>query len=248
MGPNINCATGGLAKHKFACYIRPNLSVFADQTEVIAMPLAHIRRSKFWLPLIVPALGLLSACTTSGGNIFSNAAPKSDQQGTQSASASTNGQNANAGTLNSGGNLRAYCPWLRIRAGTESYRVYQKGGGSLDDNLRYQATILKVARECNYVDGNLEIVMGARGRIISGPKGSAGSFDMPIRIAIQQGDCSRHFKLYKTPGAIEAGKSNGTFQFVSEKIVIPAPTAENVRMYLGYDPDTRSKPSTTNCA
>lgn len=198
---------------------------------------------------VVPLLLFVASCQTSGGNVFSDAAPKGDEA-PQKQAALQEGRNPNAGSklINTKNALSDYCPALTLRAGTESYRVYAKDKNkSLEDNLRYQATILKVARECNYVGENLEIIFGARGRIITGPAGGPGQIEMPIRIAIQQGGCSRHFKMYKSPATVEQGKASGTFQFVSQKVVIPAPTAINVRMFMGYDPESSAKPSTSAC-
>ena len=199
---------------------------------------------------LVPTMALLASCQTSGGNVFSDAAPKADGENQQVATAQQAGRNPNAASKlkNTKNSLSDYCPALAIRSGTESYRIYAKAKNkSLESNLRYQATILKVARECKYVGDQLEIIFGARGRIITGPSGGPGKIQMPIRIAIQQGGCSRHFKLYKSPAEVKSGNASAIFQFVSEKVVIPAPDGVNVRMFMGFDPENSAKPSTSVC-
>ena len=195
------------------------------------------------------ALFLIAACTTSGGNVFSNAAPKSaDQTGEQTTQVRP-GTNPNAKTklINTQNRLSDYCPSLRIRAGTETYRIYKGKDRENQDNVRYQATITKVARECRYVGPNLEITIGARGRIITGPSGQSGDIRMPIRVAIQEDSCSHHFELYQQPGTVAAGSRAGTFQFVGEKIVIPAPKSLNVSMFIGFDEGPYGKSSTKKC-
>lgn len=193
---------------------------------------------------------ILSACQTSGSDgIFSGALPGSDNTQQTAAVEPVPGQNPNANprlknTINS---LSDYCPAVRIRAGTETYRTYQGNDKSNPDAVRYQASITKVARECAYVGQNLEITVGARGRVITGPAGGAGSVQMPIRVAVQQGDCSRHFELHNQQATISSGSSNTNFQFVDNKIVIPAPTSRNVRIYLGFDETPNAKASATTC-
>ncbi len=209
------------------------------------------RNLKTFGPLSV--LFLIAACTTSGGNVFSDAAPKPAEQSTEQAVEQTAqvrpGTNPHATTrqINTRNSLSDYCPSLRIRAGTESYRIYKGEDRENPDNVRYQATLTKVARECKYVGQDLEITIGARGRIIAGPAGKSGDIRMPIRIAIQEGSCSRHFELYQQAGTVPAGTQTGTFQFVGDKIIIPAPRSLNVKMFIGFDEGPYGKPSTKSC-
>ena len=203
----------------------------------------------------VAGLLILSACQTSGSDgILSSVLPgKKDAAATatdQTSASARPGQNPNANTrlINTRNALSDYCPAVRIRAGTEVFRTFPNGADKENlNNIKYQATITKVARECNYVGQNLEIKVGARGRVITGPKGDAGSLEMPIRVAVQQGSCSRHFKLYRQKADIAAGASSTNFQFVDDTIVLPAPKSTNVRMYIGFDEGPYGEPSTKPC-
>ncbi len=206
--------------------------------------------------LTIPALALLAACTTSGGNIFSNAAPTGEESKTlakaepEKLAKAEPGRNPNASSIqkNTYTKLSDYCPSLRIRAGTEAMRFYAKGADRANpNNVRYQATITKVARECNYVGNNLEITIGAKGRVITGPAGKSGEFNMPIRVAIQEKNCSHHFDLHQQVGRIAQGATFGRFQFVDQTISIPAPRELNVVMYIGFDEGPYGKPSTKPC-
>jgi len=205
--------------------------------------------------VVLTSLTLLSACQTSGSDgILSSVLPgKKDAATTtaaQTPAAQQTGQNPNAGSklINTRNALTDYCPAVRIRAGTETYRTFPKGADKENlDNITYQATIGKVARECNYVGQTLQIKIGARGRVITGPKGQPGTLEMPIRVAVQEGSCSRHFKLYRQQAVIGGGSSSTNFQFVDDTIVIPAPKATNIRMYIGFDEGPYGEPSTKPC-
>lgn len=203
------------------------------------------------VPLLLSFTLALSACTSTGGNLISDAAPKSGDQQASIGPEARQGTNPNDNRRlkNTQNALTEYCPSLRIRAGTETLRLFKPGSDkSNDDNLRYQATITKVARECAYVGQNLEITMGARGRVITGPAGSAGNLQMPIRVAVQQGGCVRHFQLHRQPATIGSGQTSTQFEFVDDKVVIPAPTSTNVRMFIGFDETPNAKPSAKTCA
>lgn len=183
----------------------------------------------------IPALSILlvlGACQTSGDeSLISKALPSADnQQGT--------GQNPNAGTrlANTRNALSDYCPAVRIRAGTETFREFPKGKDKENpDNVRYQAAITKVARECAYVGQELQIKVGAKGRVITGPEGGAGTLTMPIRVAVTRGDDTVYSKLHRQPSTISAGAASTDFSFVDDQVVIAAPTSTNVRVYIGFD-------------
>ena len=188
----------------------------------------------------IVGLGLLVAsCQTSGGNIFGEAAPTTENAANpeQVATADPNiNPNARTKLKNTRSALSEYCPAVRIRAGTETFRVFPKGADKTNtDNVRYQATITKVARECAYVGQNLTIKVGARGRVITGPGGDSGDITMPIRVAVTEGGETVYSKLYKPTETIASGSTNTQFSFVDNEVVIPAPRNTNVRVYIGFD-------------
>ena len=203
----------------------------------------------------VAAIGLmlfLAACQTSGSDgILSSAVPDKEAAGGNSAVSSLRGDNPNDNRRlkNTQNAMTDYCPAVRIRSGTETYRVFPRGADKEDlDQLEYQATITRVARECDYQNGQLLIKIGARGRLITGPKGAPGNFEMPIRVAVQQGGCSRHFKLHRKQAQIPSGQSGTNFEFVDDTIAMPAPRSPNVRMFIGFDEGPYNNPSTAVCS
>ncbi|MEL6967780.1 MAG: hypothetical protein AAGM04_10405 [Pseudomonadota bacterium] len=190
---------------------------------------------------LIAASLALSACQSAGSGGVLGSVLTDDQEKQRQvdiANRGTQGQNPNAQTrlVNTRNALTDYCPAVRIRSGTESYRVLPDGAPKDDaSKVRYQATITKVARECAYVGNNLEIKVGARGRLITGPVGRPGQFQMPIRVAVTKGQDTVYSKLHRPTASIADGNSNGSFSFVDDKVIIPAPTATNVRVYIGFD-------------
>lgn len=191
--------------------------------------------------VLLMAMMSLAACTTSGSDgILSGVLPgKKDKAAQNSQLAAVKpGTNPNARgkLINTNTALTDYCPAVRIRSGTNTLRTYPKGADKENsDNIRYQVTITDAARECNYVGENLNIKVGAKGRVITGPKGSAGNVTMPIRVAVVVGRETVYSKLHRPVQTIAQGASGATFTFVDDQLVIPAPKATNVRIYLGFD-------------
>ncbi len=196
------------------------------------------------------ALITLVGCQTSGpGGVLSNVLPNGTDGKEVASNSPAPGTNPNAVTTlrNTRNPLTDYCPAVRIRSGTESYRIYKGDDRANPDNVRYQASITKVARECAYVGQDLQIKVGARGRIVTGPSGGPGTFNMPVRVAVQEGTCSRHFKLHQFEGKVEDGATNGAFEFIDDTIVIPAPKKTNVRIFLGFDETPDAEASALSC-
>ncbi|MEP1206652.1 MAG: hypothetical protein ABJM29_07910 [Rhizobiaceae bacterium] len=215
------------------------------------MSLTQANSKQVKILLTLCGLVFLSACRSSGPDgVLSGILPKKKEPQQVASAQQEPGVNPNANSklINVHNKLTDYCPAVRIRAGTESLRTYKGKDRSGDDNVRYQATLTKVARECAYVGENLEITVGALGRVITGPAGGPGSVNLPIRVAVQEGGCSRHFELHQTKASIPQGKSFSKFEFVDEKIIIPAPKATNVRIFLGFDETPKAKSSTSQCS
>lgn len=207
------------------------------------------RRSAATLSGLIATL-MLASCQTSGSDgVLSGILPGKADNPEIASNQPQPGTNPNDGTrlINTQNALTNYCPAVRIRAGTEAYRIYKGKNRENPNELRYQASISKVARECSYVGQNLEIKVGARGWVITGPAGGPGQVRVPIRVAVQQGDCSRHFKLHKFETTVPAGDNKALFEFVDDTIVIPAPSSKNVRIYLGFDETPDAKASAQNC-
>ena len=172
---------------------------------------------------------LLAGCNSAGTNNVENTLDVSN--GSQSGS--------NVPAPDELQDPRAYCPQTVLRAGTETFDVYPDGVKKEDEGatsqLRFRATISEVARECNTAGAFLNIRVGVRGRFLSGPSGEPGSFTMPLRVAVTQGEDVLYSQLHQTPAEILPGKLNGTFSYVDNNVSIPKPKEQNVIVYVGYD-------------
>lgn len=180
------------------------------------------------------ALALLAGCNTGSGSQIDNtlgsaAAPQAPGGGVAGVTP----------PLDEIQDPRAYCPRTVLRAGTETYNVYpdrmKPDDPEARQKLRFRATITDAVRECNYAGDTILMKVGIAGRVLAGPSGEPGSFAMPIRIAITQGDAVLYSKLHEVPAEVPVGRTNNTFQFVDSAIQIPKPPRENVIVYVGYD-------------
>jgi hypothetical protein len=130
--------------------------------------------------------------------------------------------------------VRAYCPSVRLREGTNFYRTYDKGAQDDPASVIYQAALGETTRSCTYNNGILGMTVAASGRIVPGPKGRAGTINMPIRVAVTRGDEVLYSKLHKQQVQIsETGATQ--FVFTDAEVSFPQPTQRDITIFIGYD-------------
>jgi hypothetical protein len=133
------------------------------------------------------------------------------------------------------------CPDVKIRAGASTYAVAAPGKQPIGNDLKFQATITKTARECQINGGEITARIGIQGRIIAGPSGAPASVQVPLRVAVVQGGVSEKTiatKVYQTTVAMTESGSE-PFTLVADDLVYPAPPVaigDSYIFYIGFDP------------
>jgi hypothetical protein len=130
---------------------------------------------------------------------------------------------------------------VKIRAGASTYAVAAPGKQPIGNDLKFQATITKTARECQINGGEITARVGIQGRVIAGPAGAPTSVQIPLRVAVVQGGVSEKTiatKVYQTTvGMSESGSE--PFTLVADDLVYPAPSVavgDTYIFYIGFDP------------
>jgi hypothetical protein len=134
-----------------------------------------------------------------------------------------------------------FCPDVKIRAGASTYAVAAPGKQPVGNDLKFQATITKTARECQINGGEITARIGIQGRIIAGPSGAPSSVQVPLRVAVVQGGVSEKTiatKVYQTTVSM-AESGSEPFTLVADDLVYPAPPValgDTYIFYIGFDP------------
>jgi hypothetical protein len=133
------------------------------------------------------------------------------------------------------------CPQVTIRAGASTYAVAAPGKQAIGNDVRFQATITKMARDCTKAGGEITARIGIQGRVIAGPAGAPPSVEVPLRVAVVQGGVGEKViatKAYRT--TVNLGEDESVpFTFVAEDLVYPVPqgkAADSYIFYVGFDP------------
>ncbi len=117
---------------------------------------------------------------------------------------------------------RIYCPDVLILEGTAASRVYA-GTPPSNTNLRYQTALGDTARECTLEGGQLALKIGVAGKVLLGPAGTAGSFSVPVRMAVLRKHDNHPLvsKLYRAAVSVSPGETQADFTIVSEPLQVP---------------------------
>jgi hypothetical protein len=135
------------------------------------------------------------------------------------------------------------CPPVTVRAGASTYAIAAPGKQPVGNDLKFQATISKMARECTVNGGVITARIGIQGRVIAGPAGAPASVQVPIRVAVVQGGVSEKTiatKAYQTTvNMTETGSE--PFTLVAEDLTYPVPAGaagDSYIFYIGFDPQS----------
>jgi hypothetical protein len=133
------------------------------------------------------------------------------------------------------------CPSVSIRAGASTYAVAAPGKQPVGNDLRYQASITRTARDCTQTGDQITARIGILGRVIAGPAGSPAAVDIPLRVAVVQGGVQEKTiatKVYRTSVSM-TDSGSVPFSLVAEDVVYPVPqgaAGDSYIFYIGFDP------------
>lgn len=140
------------------------------------------------------------------------------------------------------------CPMVSIRAGASTYAVAVPGKQPVGNDVRFQATITRTARQCTKTGDQIIARIGIQGRVIAGPAGAPSSVDIPLRVAVVQGGVQEKTiatKAYQTNVSMSEDGSE-PFTLVAEDLVYPVPTGgtgNSYIFYIGFDPQALKSPA-----
>ena len=144
------------------------------------------------------------------------------------------------------------CPEITVLDGTGAQRV-MAGNAVGNAGLKHQFSITDVARECQLSGNQMVVKVGVEGKVLLGPSGSPGTFDVPVRVAIVDRMSEKPFlsKMYRVAASIPTGQTGTTYSLVADSLAIPfAPgrTAQDYSIKIGIDAsgrggDIAAKPS-----
>lgn len=120
------------------------------------------------------------------------------------------------------------CPAVDVSTGGAAHRV----GG---DTVRVQYSLGDVARECSNVqrDRSFTLKIGVEGRVLLGPAGSPGRYDVSVRFAVKDGERVVASRVQRQAVSIPAGSTQGSFVMIEQGIQVP-PGLKSPSIEIGF--------------
>ena len=195
---------------------------------------------------LVVAGAMLSGC--GGGSMFGSS-PDASSDPSSSPSISSRFSQLFGGsksqavgeTAPKGVDSELVCPPVSIRAGASTYAVGAPGKEAVGNDMRFQASITRTARDCRQTGDQITARVGILGRVIVGPSGAPPSIEIPLRVAVVQGGVQEKTimtKVYRTTVTMN-DQGSVPFSLVAEDLVFPVPPTnviDSYIFYIGFDP------------
>lgn len=181
----------------------------------------HLPRRRTRLATLAPLLAALAlgACNTDGGEPASSGLGQFFRGTTQEPTTIDPAITAAPVT----------CPQVTILPDTEAIR--RDDGTGNDLALRWQASINKTARECTKADGGITVRVGVAGRVIEGSRGAPDVVELPVRIAVREGENVTYSRLHNVQ--VKMTGASQDWAYVEEGIKITQPGAAQI--VVGFD-------------
>jgi len=136
------------------------------------------------------------------------------------------------------------CPGIQVRSGASTW---QDPSGAGTTELRYQASLGQMARECALTGNTMTVKIGVEGRLLVGPKGQTGAVTVPLRLAlVEEGPNPKSIwtKFYPLEVSVPPGSGGTPFTEVEDRLTFEMPPDKNIAayvIYVGFDPQGLSK-------
>lgn len=200
-------------------------------------------------PLLVAALLSVTLAGCGGGSMFGGSSASADSAPASSPSIGSRFSQIFGSKSQALGeappppeNNEPTCPPVNVRFGASTLAVGLPGKPASGMDLRYQASILRTARDCTLSGGQIHARVGIQGRIITGAAGAPPTVDIPMRVAVMQEGVTTKViftKAFQTSVALSGDAGYTDFSTVVEDIIYPVPpgdTGDNYIFYIGFDP------------
>lgn len=138
------------------------------------------------------------------------------------------------------------CPDVQVRHGASTLIV---GNGAAREgepsplDVRYQGSLVQMARECHVRAGVMTMKVGVVGRVITGPAGGPGSLDVPLRVAVVKegvNPVTITTQEVRIPVTINNDVDRVSFTHVYPDVSFPLPRPladiDSYVVYVGFDP------------
>jgi hypothetical protein len=123
---------------------------------------------------------------------------------------------------------------MQIRSGGHVHIVYDRNDTTDPSRVRYQATIMQIARECYRTGDVIEVVVHVSGRIVGGPRATVGTGSATLQIDLEQAGAVAGRREHTVAASIAPPLFAGDY-VVNDTIVVQAASVRGARILVGLE-------------
>ncbi|WP_290774913.1 hypothetical protein [Hoeflea sp.] len=138
--------------------------------------------------------------------------------------------------------VQGACPAVSLREGTAYYTTYSKGGDGDPAKVIHQASISDTTRQCRISGGQMIMTVVVSGRVVGGPQAKTGVVELPLRVAVLDGETVLYSELQKHPISLVEGGPAEQFIYTNATVTFPASASRSAKLYAGFDPGPYNTP------
>ena len=205
----------------------------------------HDRRRSFGgIAALLGAVLLLPACASTNPDASASVEPSMTSRITGWFSTRNDGTTRVAAT---NADPDVDCPGVEVRTGAATMMVAAKVKQPTANDLRYQLSFNRMARECAVHSATMSVKVGIEGRVILGPAGGPGNISVPVRYAVvREGPEPKSIvtKFHRVPVSIAPGQVNLEFTHIEDSLSFPMPSSSELAayvIYVGFDEQGRTE-------
>ena len=136
----------------------------------------------------------------------------------------------------------AYCPTVDVPEGGAAMQTLG-GRGEGASGIRSQATLGQLARECQRLeDGSIRVKVGVEVRVLLGPGGAPGRFDVPVTISIRHNEKTVLSRPVRLAVTVAPGEAQGFASAVEDNILVPAALTADYEIFAAVGGAKAPKP------
>ncbi|MCC0023038.1 MAG: hypothetical protein H6874_02325 [Hyphomicrobiaceae bacterium] len=133
------------------------------------------------------------------------------------------------------------CPPIRVKDGTQSIVSYENNRIGDAQSVQFQAVIDDQSRNCRVSNGLITVNMGAKGRVILGPKPASNTLTVPLRFAVERDNVPVFSEVYQIPVTVTPPNQSQEFVKVVDDVAIPYLGGENIVIWVGFDTQANNR-------
>ncbi len=131
--------------------------------------------------------------------------------------------------------LTKLCPPVMLDDDVAFRRIYAPANSDAPENLVYQVSLGEFSRTCGPAPTGDKLIeqISVVGRLVGGPKAKPGSYTVPVRVEVVDGDVAVYSEVIQQQVTLPADGLSTQFLFRADNLPVPLTASPNTAVRIG---------------